>query len=241
MKELQLDNGVWLGLESREASEACNASFRTLTTSIFHLTHRLEKLVLYHVVDVGHFFRASWDTSNPTAQQSPTWPCLRDLEIRGSFAHETSGPEATDEVLLAVTRSLSHMPSIESLKVAFFEQPLFEEDNLASGYFLDWSPDFLIEFLTKLDEGGVWHSAEPTPKDASVLIISRFLLTSELMQPWENLAKDRGASELQIFRGKWYPEEGFVGYCWDGDSIGSQEAWDAGDLWYSSDPEMSDS
>lgn len=238
MTELHLKNGTLFRSGSREVFETCNTSFRTLTISVFSLTHRLEKLVLYHVVDVGHFFRAPWDTCNNSAQQSTTWPRLRHLEIRGSFAHDSSSaPKVTSDVLLAVTKALPHMPAIDSLEIS-----LFDQDCLAISAVANSEPDFRIEFLKK-SEGDVWYDhgdLEPMHEKTSRLRISRFLLTPELMQPWEDFAREQGAMGIQIYRGKWLLDEGFMGYHWDGDTIQSQEDWDNDGLWDYSDSETSD-
>lgn len=99
-----------------------------LSQAIFSMTSKLEEMYLYYVVDVPAFLRQACTISGNTTQDSPAWPNLRILSVKG-YSSSSPSDDSTfaDELYDSVTAALPHMPNMTRFQIAI-TSPFYVEE-----------------------------------------------------------------------------------------------------------------
>lgn len=197
-----------------------------LTRSIFDSSRHLQRLTLYHIINVEQFFRKS----NGRNTSDPWWPDLHTLKIHATFAVNVSPDSAApDELFDAVTAALPHMPRITSLSIDVFTRDAVQPDldrYLSGEEQADYNED-----LACLPDYLIYLRVRPRllPADHSLLVLSKFNPSRSQISAWEAAIymRQRNTPVLKIIRGNFVASPtwpGMVPVTGDEDSD-AQTAW----------------
>lgn len=151
------------------------AALRSLNLAVFDFSRRLERLHLCDVIDVLEFLNAALSFS----RHQKAWPCLKWVSISSGLICDCSievpcsstTRSHVEKVPAALTRSLDHMPVVQSLSLRL------------------WSHEEDTSFAINLEVN--------TPFE-SILELSGFTMSHEYIIVWRDAAKERGGGSFKV-------------------------------------------